>query len=127
MTDLKDLEGQRYAVVLNDGKPRELKYNFQAMREIDDKWGLESLFPENEEKPKVNFSKLSNLQFMLWAGTLWLKEDGLTAERIAELMPADRVGQTKLMMPVYGAFVRDYSGKTDEKKSADRPPEETKS
>jgi len=144
MTDLKDLEGQRFAVVLNDGVPRDLKFDFRAMREIDERYGLDKLMPGFEPStddsgkplknaegefvlkilpPKVDNGKLSVLLFMIWAGTLWLKQ-GLTEDGIADLMPSSRSEQANLMIPVWQAFGRDYAGKQgNQKKTEEQPPE----
>jgi len=118
----KQLKGEKIILLLADTQPRELKYDFNALVEIEEPLGgsLEGLTKESV------LTSLKTLRLLAWAGILHLGE-GLSIEEVGRMIPPGKI--VPITTAVFSALARDYGsaegGKAIEPKNPEKPAAES--
>lgn len=100
MSNLRDAKPRVKTITLNDGIEREVKFTLNAMAELEDKFGsVDAAFKKLDE------GSIKAARFILWAGFLHLEEEGLTEQRVGNLID---IGSLQAIMEgVTSAVVED--------------------
>lgn len=92
MSNVKDIKSKEVKITLNDGVERTLKFDLNAMAELEDKYGTVDAAFEQLDK-----NSIKALRFILWAGLVH-EDASLTEMQVGSLI------DMKLMQEVAGTL-----------------------
>lgn len=80
MSNLKDVKSKNTPITLQDGVERHLRYDLNAMAELEDKYGsVDAAFE------KLDQNSIKTLRFFLWAGLVH-EDESLTEKQVGSLI-----------------------------------------
>lgn len=106
MANVNDVRSKDVKIVLNDGVERTLKYDLNAMAELEDKYGSVDTAFEMLDK-----NSIKAVRFILWAGLIH-EEPELTEQKVGSLIDIK--------------YLQNLSGKLNEAFTNDMPHDEEK-
>ena len=80
MSNVKDVKAKDVTITLNDGVKRTLRFDLNAMAEMEDKYGSVDAAFEVLEK-----NSIKAVRFVLWAGLLH-EDENLTEKQVGSLI-----------------------------------------
>ena len=99
MANLKDVKSKDIKITLSDGVERSIKFDLNAMAELEDKYGtVDAAFEA------LDNSSIKALRFILWAGLVH-GDESLTEKHVGSLIDMSNI--SSIMSTVGEAFNND--------------------